>query len=86
MTGMIRLGQSTFVSYPIDEDSYDRILSCIRALEHMDDDDDSESSILADAFLEASENAVANLINAEDVSSKLNLLKGIVTDNLLLSD
>ncbi|KAJ1678927.1 coatomer subunit beta, partial [Spiromyces aspiralis] len=63
MTGIIRLGQSKFVTYPIDEDSYDRILSCIRALEHIEDED---SGILASAFLEASEKAVANLISVED--------------------
>ena len=32
MTGVINVGQSKFVTVPIDEDSYDRILTCLRVL------------------------------------------------------
>lgn len=32
MTSVIRIGQSKFVSIPIDEDSYTRVLTCIRVL------------------------------------------------------
>jgi coatomer subunit beta len=35
MTSIIRVGQSKFVTVPIDEDSQERIMSCIRVLSEM---------------------------------------------------
>ncbi|KAJ2722722.1 coatomer subunit beta [Coemansia sp. Benny D115] len=61
MAGIIRIGQSTFVTTPIDEDSYDRVLACIRALEHMDED----SEVLTDAFISDTQNAFARLVKGE---------------------
>lgn len=37
LTGFIRIGRSEFPSAPIDEDSYERILACLRVLDRMDD-------------------------------------------------
>ncbi|OMH82435.1 Coatomer subunit beta [Zancudomyces culisetae] len=62
MVGVVRVGQSTFVPAPIDEDSYDRVLSCIKALEFMDDDYED----LQLAFLEESHDAFAKLIKARE--------------------
>ncbi|KAJ1824208.1 coatomer subunit beta [Coemansia sp. RSA 2599] len=61
MAGIIRIGQSSFVTTPIDEDSYDRVLACIRALEHMDED----SEVLTDAFIKDTQSAFARLVKGE---------------------
>ncbi|KAJ2820672.1 coatomer subunit beta, partial [Coemansia erecta] len=61
MAGIIRIGQSTFVTTPIDEDSYDRVLACIRALEYMDEDAD----VLAEAFIDDTQSAFARLVKGE---------------------
>ncbi|KAJ1721008.1 coatomer subunit beta [Coemansia erecta] len=61
MAGIIRIGQSNFVTTPIDEDSYDRVLACIRALEHMDED----SEVLTDAFISDTQNAFTRLVKGE---------------------
>ncbi|ORX73349.1 Coatomer, beta subunit [Linderina pennispora] len=54
MAGIIRIGQSTF-------DSYDRVLSCIRALEYMDTD----SEVLTDAFISDTQSAFSRLVSGE---------------------
>ncbi|PVU98012.1 hypothetical protein BB559_001831 [Furculomyces boomerangus] len=59
MIGVIRVGQSSFVSISIDEDSYDRILACIRALEYRDED----ISDLSEVFLDESHSAFSRLVN-----------------------
>ncbi|KAI8322742.1 Coatomer, beta subunit [Martensiomyces pterosporus] len=61
MAGIIRIGQSAFVTNPIDEDSYDRVLACIRALEYMDED----SAVLTDAFIGDTQQAFARLVRGE---------------------
>ncbi|KAJ2781002.1 coatomer subunit beta [Coemansia interrupta] len=61
MAGIIRIGQSNFVTTPIDEDSYDRVLACIRALEHMDED----SEVLTDAFISDTQSAFTRLVKGE---------------------
>ncbi|KAJ2642764.1 coatomer subunit beta, partial [Coemansia sp. RSA 1694] len=61
MAGVIRVGQSSFVSNAIDEDSYDRVLACIRALEYMDEDAD----VLTDAFITDTQSAFARLVKGE---------------------
>ncbi|KAJ2693576.1 coatomer subunit beta, partial [Coemansia spiralis] len=62
MAGIVRIGQSSFVATPIDEDSYDRVLACIRALEHMDED----TAALSGAFIEDTQGAFARLVRGED--------------------
>ncbi|KAJ1986206.1 coatomer subunit beta, partial [Coemansia spiralis] len=61
MAGIIRIGQSSFVATPLDEDSYSRVLACIRALEYMDED----SEVLGDAFISDTQNAFARLVKGE---------------------
>ncbi|PVV03239.1 hypothetical protein BB560_002296 [Smittium megazygosporum] len=79
MIGIIRIGQSTFVSSPIDDDSYDRILSCIRAIEYKDED----SLDLENAFLTESYSAFARIVEQHDARQKKNLKQeNQVSDNL----
>ncbi|KAJ2846421.1 coatomer subunit beta [Coemansia brasiliensis] len=61
MTGIIRIGQSSFVTTPIDEDSYDRVLACIRALEYMDED----AEVLTEAFISDSQSAFSRMVKGE---------------------
>jgi coatomer subunit beta len=61
MTSMIRIGQSDFVSIPLDEDSYDRMLSCLRVLGNLDRD-------VIDIFVKDCKAVYANMVQAEDVS------------------
>ncbi|KAJ2657370.1 coatomer subunit beta [Coemansia sp. RSA 1200] len=62
MAGVIRIGQSAFVTTPIDDDSYSRVLACIRALEHVDED----SAVLGDAFIRDTQDAFARLVRGEE--------------------
>jgi coatomer subunit beta len=48
MTSIIRVGQSQFVKTPIDEDSIDRIMSCIRSLAEFQQKKELESVFLED--------------------------------------
>ncbi|KAJ2844379.1 coatomer subunit beta, partial [Coemansia erecta] len=66
MAGVIRIGQSAFVATPIDEDSYSRVLACIRALEFMDED----SEVLGDAFIRDTQSAFARLVKGEAKRAK----------------
>lgn len=48
MISIIRVGQSAFVKAPIDEDSVDRIMSCVRSLAEFTNNRDLETSFLSD--------------------------------------
>ncbi|KAH8808194.1 adaptin N terminal region-domain-containing protein [Xylogone sp. PMI_703] len=48
MISIIRVGQSQFVKAPIDEDSVDRIMSCVRALAEFAENKDLETIFLED--------------------------------------
>jgi coatomer subunit beta len=48
MISIIRVGQSQFVKAPIDEDSVDRIMSCVRALAEFTERKELETSFLDD--------------------------------------
>ena len=48
MISIIRVGQSQFVKAPIDEDSVDRIMSCVRALAEFSERKELETSFLDD--------------------------------------
>lgn len=48
MISIIRVGQSPFVKAPIDEDSVDRIMSCVRALAEFTERKELETSFLDD--------------------------------------
>jgi coatomer subunit beta len=61
MISIIRVGQSDFVKAPIDEDSVDRIMSCVRALAEFTDRSELEVS-----FLEDTRDAFRAMIQAEE--------------------
>ncbi|CAG8532070.1 11588_t:CDS:10 [Diversispora eburnea] len=48
MSSVIRVGQSQFVTTPIDEDSYDRIMSCLHVLERLSLDNSIKKVFLQD--------------------------------------
>ncbi|CAG8560860.1 19811_t:CDS:10 [Cetraspora pellucida] len=61
MASVIRVGQSQFVSTPIDEDSYDRIMSCLHVLEQF-----SIDASIKSAFLQDTKAAFARIVEAEE--------------------
>lgn len=62
MASIIRVGQSQFASNPIDEDSYDRIMSCLHILEQISTDYSIKS-----VFLHDTRAAFARIVEAEEV-------------------
>ena len=62
MTSTIRVGQSKFVSVPIDEDSQERIFNCIRMLSEM-----SKSKSINEIFLMDTKAAYAKMVATEEV-------------------
>ncbi|CAG8629950.1 983_t:CDS:10 [Acaulospora morrowiae] len=61
MASIIRVGQSQFVSTPIDEDSYDRIMSCLHVLEQL-----SIDASIKNVFLHDTKKAYAKIVEAEE--------------------
>jgi len=62
MTSVIRIGQSKFVSVPIDEDSQERIFNCIRMLSEM-----STSKSINEIFLMDTKAAYTKMVATEEV-------------------
>ncbi|KAG0269380.1 coatomer subunit beta [Actinomortierella ambigua] len=61
MTSILRVGQSQFASSPIDEDSYDRIMSCLHILEKFDQD-----PIIKQVFLHDTKAIFGKMVQAEE--------------------
>ena len=61
MISIIRVGQSQFVKAPVDEDSVDRIMSCVRSLGDMKHKKDLET-----VFLEDTSKAFRAMVQVED--------------------
>jgi coatomer subunit beta len=61
MISIIRVGQSQFVKAPIDEDSVDRIMSCVRSLGEI-----QKQKQLETVFLEDSRKAFAAMVQVEE--------------------
>lgn len=61
MTSVIRVGQSKFVSVPIDEDSQERIMNCIRILSEM-----TLNKNVNEIFLLDTKAAYAKMVAAEE--------------------
>ncbi|TPX37843.1 hypothetical protein SeMB42_g06849 [Synchytrium endobioticum] len=61
MTSIIRVGRSEFPSSPIDEDSHDRIMACLRLLSSITDED----SQVKRAFLIEARKAFAQMMHEE---------------------
>lgn len=65
MISVIRVGQSQFVKAPIDEDSADRIMSCVRSLAEFQDKKEIET-----VFLEDTRKAFRAMVLAEEKKRK----------------
>jgi vesicle coat complex subunit len=63
MTSIIRVGQSQFVTSPIDEDSYDRIMQDLHVVENIPND-----RVMEQVYLNDTKAAFAKQVQAEDVS------------------
>lgn len=61
MISIIRVGQSQFVKAPIDEDSIDRIMCCVRSLSEF-----SQRKELETTFLEDTRKAFRDMVQVED--------------------
>jgi len=61
MISVIRVGQSPFVKAPVDEDSIDRVMSCVRSLAEFDTKKDIEM-----VFLQDTRKAFREMVQAEE--------------------
>ena len=61
MASVIRVGQSKFVSVPIDEDSSERIMNCIETLSELQD-----KPAVHDLFLKDTKSAYAKMLSAQE--------------------
>ncbi|KAF9976202.1 coatomer subunit beta [Actinomortierella ambigua] len=61
MTSILRVGQSQFASSPIDEDSYDRVMSCLHVLEKFDQD-----PVIKQVFLQDTKAVFGKMVQAEE--------------------
>ncbi|KAI1437234.1 Coatomer, beta subunit [Xylaria sp. CBS 124048] len=61
MISIIRVGQSQFVKAPIDEDSVDRVMSCVRSLAEF-----SENKSLESVFLDDTRKAFRAMVQVEE--------------------
>jgi coatomer subunit beta len=61
MTSIIRVGQSQFVTSPMDEDSYDRIMQDLHVVENIPND-----RLMEKVYLKDTKAAFAKQVQAED--------------------
>ncbi|KAF8488690.1 putative coatomer complex beta chain [Gautieria morchelliformis] len=83
MTSTIRVGQSKFVTAPIDEDSQERILACVQTLSEL-----KEKKLVNDIFLEDTKAAYAKMVateekKAEEKREKESKAKAVQVDDVL---
>lgn len=71
MTSIIRVGRSDFPTSPIDEDSYDRIATCLRTLSSVPEDE-----LMREIFLGECRRAFRELVESQEVSLGLLLRAG----------
>ena len=64
MASVIRVGQSKFVTVPIDEDSSERIMSCIQTLSELE-----SSAAVHQIFLKDTKAAYSKMVAAQEVCS-----------------
>ncbi len=71
MTSIIRIGQSKFVTVPIDEDSQERIMNCISTLASYDPSKTHkkthEDKVVSEIFLKDTKAAYAKMVATEEV-------------------
>lgn len=75
MTSTIRVGQSPFVTQPIDEDSQERILNCLKTLSEVkvkqEEEQDEVGQEVREVFLKDTKAAYAKMVAVEEVSLPL---------------
>jgi coatomer subunit beta len=62
MASIVRVGQSTFVAHPIDEDSQERIMNCINTLSDLE-----VVAVAQGAFLDDTKAAYTKMLAAQEV-------------------
>ena len=62
MASVIRVGQSKFVTVPIDEDSSERIMNCIQTLSELED-----KPIVHEIFLKDTKAAYSKMVAVQEV-------------------
>lgn len=62
MTSVIRVGQSKFVTIPIDEDSQERIMNCLQTLSELEIQEKAE-----EVFLKDTKEAYSKMLRAQEV-------------------
>lgn len=67
MTSTIRVGQSKFVTVPIDEDSQERILNCITTLSELTNETNKMKDVAKEIFLEDTKVAYGRMVSALEV-------------------
>ena len=75
MTSIIRVGQSKFVTVPIDEDSHERILNCIQTLSELE-----EKPSVHEIFLKDTKAAYSKMLGAQEVNAPEPFMVIIVAD------
>lgn len=63
MTSIIRIGQSKFVTIPIDEDSQERIMNCLQTLSNFKVKEAAE-----EVFLKETKAAYSKMVHAQEVT------------------
>ncbi|KAI6024365.1 adaptin N terminal region-domain-containing protein [Pisolithus marmoratus] len=81
MTSIIRVGQSKFVTVPIDEDSNERILGCIQSLSELHDRRE-----VNEIFLEDSRAAYAQMLGAQEKRAAEKKAAETVKENVIQVD
>ena len=69
MASIIRVGQSKFVTIPIDEDSQERIMNCLQTLSEMQIKKDVE-----EIFLNDTKAAYSKMLHAQEVGPSYNFI------------
>lgn len=62
MTSIIRVGQSKFVTIPIDEDSLERVMNCLQTLSEL-----KIEKAATEVFLEDTKAAYSRMLHAQEV-------------------
>ena|ERR1700691_1148825 len=75
MTSIIRVGQSKFVTVPIDEDSHERILNCIQTLSELE-----EKPSVHEIFLKDTKAAYSKMLGAQEVNTHVQYVTIIIAD------
>ncbi len=66
MASVIRVGQSNFVTVPIDEDSSERIMNCIGTLSELED-----KPVVHDLFLRDTKTAYSKMLAGQEARTEL---------------